>query len=139
MLRRTLCRVVVSLAVAGVATVGVPTAVGAEPATPTYCSSWKQWEEFRHRACITYELGTVMGHTTQVQNLGPTLTGVPLGSKWHINGSSGTCVAYEVRAFNPGQTRSFTCHTTKVSGWAYKTTSNVNNASSITSPIGRPA
>jgi hypothetical protein len=131
-------RMVVSLLLlAGTMMLVSPEVASADPGggSPTYCSAWEQYQEFRHRACVIYERGgTLMGHLTEVQNIGPSLSGIYVGSSWDINGSGGTCSPYRFYGFNAGQVRSFYCSTTRVSGWWYKTTSNVNSSSYTTSP-----
>jgi hypothetical protein len=90
------------------------------------CSEWELHRDFRNRACVVLESATRIAHEAQIQNLGDSTTGFTVGIDRSIApGGTGSqtsrCMAPKSVAVKGGQTRTFICHSARVTGYHYST------------------
>ncbi|MET7620669.1 hypothetical protein [Streptomyces sp. NPDC005408] len=97
-------------------------AFGASPAqAATYCTSWKQVENFQQRACVITESGTKIRHRHYVRNLIDRTQKTQVTTFRYINGSVSICKSARVETFSALQTKSWSCDSRRVSRSKYMT------------------
>ncbi|TQK42552.1 hypothetical protein FBY35_3974 [Streptomyces sp. SLBN-118] len=97
-------------------------AFGASPAqAATYCTAWKQVENFQQRACVITESGTKIKHRHYVRNLIDRTQKTQVTTFRYINGSVSICKGARVETFSALQTKSWSCESRRVSGSKYMT------------------
>ncbi|MFB9393095.1 hypothetical protein ACFPM3_18485 [Streptomyces coeruleoprunus] len=110
------------IALAGVMAASGMLAVGAAPAqAATYCSGWKQVENFQQRSCVITYNSTTIRHRHYVRNLIDRTQKTQVTTFRYINGNVSICNSADMETFSALQTRSWTCDSRRISGAKYMT------------------
>ncbi|WP_236240170.1 hypothetical protein [Streptomyces sp. CC228A] len=97
-------------------------AFGAGPAqAATYCTAWKQVENFQQRSCVITHNSTTIKHRHQVRNLIDRTQKTQVTSFRYINGNVSICKSAKVETFSALQTKTWTCDSRRIKGAKYKT------------------
>ncbi|MGH3716793.1 MAG: hypothetical protein ACRDT4_25545 [Micromonosporaceae bacterium] len=111
----------------------------ASPAHATsYCSGWKQVQNFQEKACVITESSTTIRHRHYVRSLISNTQSTYVTTFRYINGSVSVCKSQTRETFSAYQTKSWSCGSYRYSGYRYFTRGYVTKSDGYNIGVDSP-